>query len=74
MNTKTIKPTNQKAVYHSFAMVFEKLMNDEIEVDKAEQASNALNGMNRAFALEIKKAELEKQLKVRNVESTNFEK
>lgn len=67
------KPTNQKSVYASFATVYEKLMNDEIAVDKAEQASNALNGMNRAYALEIKRAELEEVKTPRIIESVNFE-
>lgn len=67
------KPVNQKSVYASFATVFEKLMNDEITVDKAEQASNALNGMNRAYALEIKRAELEKTHTPRIIELLNFE-
>ncbi len=66
------KPANQKSVYASFANVYEKLMNDEITIEKAEQASNALNGMNRAFALEIKRSEALKE-KPRNVESLNFE-
>lgn len=62
------KPINQKSVYHSFASVYEKLMNDEITVDTAEQACNALNGMNRAYALEIKRTEVEKKSNVRIIE------
>lgn len=73
MSEKTLKPANQKSVYHSFALVYEKLMNDEITIDKAEQASNALNGMNRAYALEIKLAELKKEISPRIIEITNFE-
>ncbi len=70
---KILKPANQKSVYSSFANVYEKLMNDEISVEKAEQASNALNGMNRAYALEIKRAELEKAHAPRIIELVNFE-
>lgn len=73
MANKTLKPTNQKSVYNSFALVYEKLMNDEITVDKAEQASQALNGMNRAYALEIKRAELERVHSPRIIETINFE-
>lgn len=69
---KNPKPTNQKSVYASFANVYDKLMNDEIAIEKAEQACNALNGMNRAFALEIKRSEKLKE-GFRNVESSNFE-
>ena len=69
----TLKPTNQKSLYASYAHVYESLMNDAISVEKAEQACNSLNGMNRAYALEIKRAEVEKNAKVRIVESTNFE-
>lgn len=70
---KVSKPTNQKSVYASFANIYEKLMNDEISVEKAEQAGNALNGMNRAYALEIKRAELEKAHAPRIIELVNFE-
>ena len=70
---KVLKPSNQKSVYHSFALVYEKLMNEEITIDVAEQASNALNGMNRAYALEIKLAELKKEISPRIIELTNFE-
>lgn len=69
----TPKPINQMSVYHSFALVYEKLMNDEIPVEKAEQASNALNGMNRAYALEIKRAELEKLHRPRAIEINDAE-
>ncbi len=73
MAQKTLKPTNQRSVYHSYATVYEKLMNSEITVEVAEQASNALNGMNRAYALEIKRAELENLPTPRIIEIANFE-
>ena len=69
---KTLKPVNQKSVYHSFADLYEKIMNDEVPIDKAEQAVNCLAGMNRTFALEIKRAETEKE-KLRIIELKNFE-
>lgn len=56
---KIPKPTSQKSVYHSAAIVFEKLMNGEIEVDKAEAAVKALAVMNTAYANEIKRFKLE---------------
>lgn len=68
---KTPRPTNQKSIYHSFADVYEKLMNNEIPVEKAEQACNALAGMNRTYALEIKRAELEKTPTIRVMELTS---
>jgi hypothetical protein len=67
-----IRPTNQKGVYHNFAMVLEKLENGDITVEKAEAMTNALNGMNRVQALEIKRAEVTKST-LRIVESKNFE-
>lgn len=67
------KPTSQKSIYHSFADVYDKLMNDEIPVEKAEQACNALAGMNRTYALEIKRAELEKQSAIRVFEIKTLE-
>lgn len=70
---KVLKPTNQKSIYHSFASVYEKLMNDEIPVEKAEQACNALAGMNRTYALEIKRAELEKNPELRSIEIKTIE-
>lgn len=70
--SRTKKPVNQKSVYNSFAMMYEKIMNDEITVDKAEQAINALNGMNRTFALELKRADVSGEV-ARNIEPVNFE-
>lgn len=67
-----IRPTNQKGVYHNFAMVLEKLENGDITVEKAEAMTNALNGMNRTQALEIKRAEVTKSI-LRIVEGKNFE-
>lgn len=70
--SKFIRPTNQKAVFHSYSLVFEKLGNNELDVDRAEAMNNALNGMNRVVALEIKRAEVTKEL-LRIVESKNFD-
>jgi hypothetical protein len=77
---KTMKPVNQKSVYHSFADLYEKVMNDEIKIDKAEIAVSALAGMNRTYALEIKRAEIEHMLKgnaqkteLRIIEIKNFD-
>ena len=70
---KTLKPVNQKTVYSSFADLYEKLMNEEIPIDKAEAGVQALAGMNRTFALEIKYAELKNNVDARRVESVNFE-
>ena len=70
---RTLKPVNQKTVYHSAAILFDKIMNDEIPVEKAEQACNALNVMNRTYALEIKRAEFEKSVSLRTIELVNFE-
>lgn len=67
------KPTNQKSVYASAALLFEMIMNDEIPVDKAEQANQALNIMNRTVAIEIKLAELKKANEIRQIEPKNFE-
>lgn len=69
---KILKPVNQKSVYHSFSDLYEKIMYGEIKPEVAEQANNALCGMNRTFALEIKRAEVSKE-QIRVVESKNFE-
>ena len=61
---KTQKPVNQKTIYHSYADLYEKVMNDEIPLAKAEIAEKALAGMNRTYALELKRAEVESELKV----------
>lgn len=61
---KTLKPVNQKSIYHSYADLYEKIMNDEVELDKATIAEKALSGMNKTYALELKRAELENQLKL----------
>ena len=77
---KKLAPVNQKSVYHSAGDLYAMLMNDEITVDKAEQANAALSNMNRTYALEIKRTELERQLKgaserveIRIVETKNFD-
>lgn len=61
---KTLKPVNQKSIYHSYADLYEKVMNDEVELNKATIAEKALDGMNKTYALELKRAELENQLKI----------
>lgn len=66
------KPSNQKSVYCSFANVFEMIMNKEIQVHEAEQAINALNGMNRTVAIEIKLAELRQETNIRAIEPKGF--
>ena len=77
---KTQKPVNQKSIYHSFGDLYEKLMNDEVTLEKAEIAVQALAGMNRTYALEIKRAEVEKMLQgnsvkteIRIIETKNFD-
>lgn len=69
---RTLKPVNQKSVYHSFAEIYERIMNGEIKPDKAEIAVDALSGMNRTFALEIKRAEISRE-QLRTIELKNFE-
>lgn len=76
---KTLKPVNQKSLYASFADLYQKLMNDEVDVETADVAGKILAGMNRTFALEIKKAEVTKlldpdqKITMRNIEIKNFE-
>ena len=76
---KTQKPVNQKTIYHSYADLYERIMNDEINLDKAEKAEKALSGMNRTYMLELKRAELEHELKgkientkIRTIELKDF--
>lgn len=61
---KTLKPVNQKSIYHSYADLYERVMNDEIDLEKAAMAEKALSGMNKTYALELKRAELENELKI----------
>jgi hypothetical protein len=77
---KTLRPVNQKSVYHSFGDLYEKIMNDEIVIDKAEVAVKALCGMNKTYALELKRAEIELALhggqvktEIRVIETKNFD-
>lgn len=77
---KTLKPVNQKSIYHSYADLYEKIMNNEVELGKATIAEKALSGMNKTYALELKRAELENQLKmtservrVRTIELKGFD-
>ncbi|MCX5681493.1 MAG: hypothetical protein NT079_04360 [Candidatus Omnitrophica bacterium] len=73
MEKKIKKPINQKTVYHSFADLYEKIMNDEIPIEKAVAANAALCGMNRAFSNEIKLSELRNKKEIRHIESKDFE-
>jgi len=69
---KVARPVNQKSIYASFADLYEKLMNDEVPIEKAECAVQALAGMNRTFALEIKLAELKGITEARKIELKPF--
>lgn len=69
---KTLRPVNQKSVYHSWSELYGKIMDDEIGVPKAEVAVAALQGMNRTYAIEVKRAEIESQ-PVRIIEIKNFD-
>ena len=75
-----MKPVNQKSIYHSYADLYEKIMSDEVTIEKAEQAAHSLDGMNRTYALEIKRAEIEyslagnaKKVELRIIEAKNFD-
>ena len=77
---KTMQPVNQKSVYHSFADLYGKLMNNEITETKAIAGGKLLAGMNHSYALEIKRAEVEHMLKgnsakieIRIIEIKNFD-
>lgn len=69
---RAIKPVNQKSLYFAFADLYEKIMNHEIEIDKADQANKALSGMNSVYGNELKRAKLENK-SVRVIELKNFE-
>jgi hypothetical protein len=77
--TKTTSPINQKSLYFSFAELYAKIMNDEIELEKAEQAVKALSGMNSVYGNEIKRAKVENttirivELKAEEIEHTKIE-
>jgi hypothetical protein len=74
MPTKAILPRNQKAVYHSFARVFEAIMNEEITPEKATAACKALSGMNTAFGNEVRLMIASGKVEQRaSIESTVFE-
>lgn len=76
---KVLTPVNQKSVYASFGLIYEQIMNDVIPLDKAEIAVQALAGMNKTYALEIKRAEVEgifagigEKIEIRTIESKPF--
>ena len=68
---KYLKPNNQKALYNTSMIILTDLLNKEIDIQRAEVANNLIGNANRAFALEIKYAELTKQ-PIRVIESKNF--
>lgn len=57
---KVKKPSDQKSLYDAFGTIYERLMNGNIEVQVADKASKALSGMNRTYALELNKSEINK--------------
>jgi len=65
-------PGSQKKVYREFSDVYTKLRNQELSIDIAEACISALSGMNRTYALECKRAELNPQNGVRNLEFDDF--
>jgi len=76
----TLKPVNQKSIYHSYADLYEKIMNDEVDLDKAIVAEKMLSGMNKTYANELKRAEIEhalkmssEHIKVRTIELKEFD-
>lgn len=76
---RILKPVNQKSIYHSFADLYEKIMNDEIQIEKAESAARMLEGMNRTYINELKRAQIEHEVNnamikvdVRNLELKPF--
>lgn len=69
--TKNPVGGNQKSAYQRAFMVFDGLMNNKLEVGKAEQMNNALGNINRAFSLEIKLSELTKK-PMRIIENFDF--
>jgi hypothetical protein len=77
---KKLAPVNQKSLYQSAGDLYAMIINEEVAVDRAEQANAALCTMNRAYALEVKRAEIERELKgmaerveVRIIETKNFD-
>jgi hypothetical protein len=66
------RPVNQKSIYHSAGMLFEMIMNNKIDLDKANAAVKALNVMNVSYANELKRATIEHKA-VRIIEIKNFE-
>lgn len=77
---RTSKPVNQKSIYHSFADLYDKLMNDEIGIEKADAGARMLEGMNRTYLNEIKRAAVEhnihnamKAIDIRSLELKPFD-
>jgi len=68
-----IKLNNQEDVYNSFSDLYEKIINDKITMDKAENALKALSGMNQTYLLEIKRTELLLRLKETGIEFRDIE-
>jgi len=77
---KTLAPVNQKSLYHSAGDVFAGIMNDEIpSTNKSVDALKALTVMNTAYIAELKREQLELQMKesghkveLRTIETKNF--
>ena len=65
-------PVNQKSVYHSFAMLYEMLMNGEASRSDVDTAVKTLNGMNAAYMGELKRTDLAmragKEFEIRPIE------
>lgn len=62
---------NQKDVYVTTLKVIEELLNKKVGIDRAKEANHLLTNANRAFALEIKLAQVKNEA-VRKVEGRDF--
>lgn len=69
---RILNPVNQKSLYHTFADLYGKIINDDISIEKGEVLCKALCGMNSVYANEIKRAKVENR-EIRVVEIKNFE-
>lgn len=73
-------PVNQKALYQSCAMLFERFSNGEISIEEASMYVKFMTTQNKIYSNELKRAEIEHQIsekltpsKIRIVEMKNFE-
>jgi len=65
---EVLQPKNQMSEYHSAGDLYQKIMNEDISIERAVVAVSALNAQSKIFANECKLAEIRNAPDIRHLE------